>query len=192
MAMTLGRNEPYEDDDLPDLEQARQARNQQLSEYIVDNSVKQLTITDSDFIMMGQDDYEDEDETPFNNKSMFRNMEKPKVANVWVMTPNNANIQQVKYNFELRSKFPNGFECFQFLIDDIMDYYVVFFDADDSGAYNQSAKWVAGYCGVAPTGNFIIMRKKLIDDEEHIVEINITPKELKQKYWINKIHGIFN
>ena len=106
----------------------------------------------------------------------------PTVANVWVMKPNSPSIQQVKYDFELSSKFPNGFECRQFCITDIMDYYVVFFDADDSGAYNQSAKWIASHCGVAPTGNFVVMRKKWFGDEEHTVEMEITPKEFKQRY----------
>ena len=98
------------------------------------------------------------------------------------MTPNFPIIQQVKYNFELSTKFPKGFECFQFCINDIMDYYVVFFDADNSGAYNQSAKWIASHCGVEPTGNFIVMQKKWIDDMEHTVEMDITPKEFKQRY----------
>ena len=106
----------------------------------------------------------------------------PTVANVWVMKPNSPSIQQVKYDFELSSKFPNGFECRQFCITDIMDYYVVFFDADDSGDYNQSAKWIAPHCGVAPTGNFVVMRKKWFGDEEHTVEMEITPKEFKQRY----------
>ena len=106
----------------------------------------------------------------------------PTVANVWVMKPNYPSIQQVKYDFELSSKFPNGFECRQFCITDIMDYYVVFFDADDSGDYNQSAKWIASHCGVAPTGNFVVMRKKWFGDEEHTVEMEITPKEFKQRY----------
>ena len=106
----------------------------------------------------------------------------PTVANVWVMKPNSPSIQQVKYDFELSSKFPNGFECRQFCITDIMDYYVVFFDADDSGDYNQSAKWIASHCGVAPTGNFVVMRKKWFGDEEHTVEMEITPKEFKQRY----------
>lgn len=108
--------------------------------------------------------------------------EKPKVANIWVMKPNSPSIQQVKYDFKLSTKFPNGFECRQFCITDIMDYYVVFFDADDSGAYNQSAKWIASHCGVAPTGYFVVMRKKWIDGEEHTVEMDITPKEFKQRY----------
>jgi len=106
----------------------------------------------------------------------------PTVANVWVMKPNSPSIQQVKYDFELSSKFPNGFECRQFCIKDIMDYYVVFFDADNSGDYNPSAKWIAPHCGVAPTGNFVVMRKKWIGDEEHTVEMEITPKEFKQRY----------
>ena len=101
---------------------------------------------------------------------------------IWIMSPTNSNIQKVKYDFQLRSKFPRNFECRQFLINDIMDYYVVFFDADDGGQYNASAKWIAPYCGVAPTGNFIIMRKKWIDDEEFIVEMDISPAQFKKKY----------
>jgi hypothetical protein len=107
-------------------------------------------------------------------------------AKVWVMSPDKQVIQKVKYDFELRSKFPRGFECRQFCIDDIMDYYVVFFDAEEGGAYNASAKWIAPHCGVAPTGNFIIMRKKWIetedDCEEYTVEMDITPKEFKKQY----------
>lgn len=101
---------------------------------------------------------------------------------IWIMSPNDFKIQKTKYNFKLRSKFPNGFECKQFCINGIMDYYVVFFDADDSGAYNASAKWIAPYCGVAPTGNFIIMRKKWIGEEEVTVEIGISPAEFKKQY----------
>jgi len=108
------------------------------------------------------------------------------IANVWLMTPNSKNIQKVKYDFTLSSMFPNNFECRQFCINDIDDYYVVFFDAEDGGAFNSSAVWVASYCGVAPTGNFIIMRKKWFHTEddyaEYTVEMNITPKELKKIY----------
>ena len=107
---------------------------------------------------------------------------KHKESKVWLMTPDNKNVQSVKYNFKLASKFPNGFECRQFCIDDIMDYYVVFFDNDNSGAYNASAKWVAPSCEVSPTGNFIVMRKKWINGTEHTVEMDISPKDFKKKY----------
>jgi hypothetical protein len=63
-----------------------------------------------------------------------------------------------------------------------MDYYVVFFDANDGGKYNASAKWIAPHCQVASTGNFIIMRKKWFDGEEKTVEMEITPKEFRAKY----------
>lgn len=104
------------------------------------------------------------------------------IANIWLMTPDNKNIQQVKYDFKLGTKFPNNFECRQFLIDDIFDYYVVFFDAENGGAYNQSAKWIASSCDVLPTGNFVVMRKKWIDGKEHTIEMGISPKDFKQKY----------
>lgn len=105
------------------------------------------------------------------------------MANIWLITPDNDKIAQVKYDFKLSTKFRQGhFECRQFLIDDIMDYYVVFFDAENGGAYNASAKWIAPSCGVAPTGNFIVMRKKWINGEEHTVEMGISPKDFKKKY----------
>jgi hypothetical protein len=105
-----------------------------------------------------------------------------KMANIWLMSPDNKNIQVVKYDFKLGDKFPNLFECRQFWINDIMEYFVIFFDAEDGGAYNASAKWVAPYCGVAPTGNFIVMRKKWIGGEEHTINMDISPKDFKQKY----------
>jgi hypothetical protein len=117
----------------------------------------------------------------FDNKE-----EEIAIASVWLMSPDNKNIQQAKYDFSLYSKFRKGhFECRQFLIDDIMDYYVVFFDAEDGGVYNESAKWIAPSCGVLPTGNFIVMRKKWIDGKEHTVEMDISPKDFKNKY-LNK------
>jgi hypothetical protein len=103
-------------------------------------------------------------------------------AKVWLMTPNNDNIKSVPYNFNIRDYFPNGFECRMFLIDDIYDYYAVFFDANDGGRYNNAAKWIAPYCQVVPTGNFIVMRKKWFDEEEKTIEMEITPKEFKKKY----------
>lgn len=98
------------------------------------------------------------------------------------MTPEKNVIQQIKYDFKLIEYFPNGFECRQFCINGIMDYYVVFFDADDGGDYNKSAKWIAPFCDVAPTGNFIIMRKKWIGEEEHTIEMGITPRDFKRRY----------
>ena len=124
----------------------------------------------------------------FDNKEDSDDEEEEEVAiaSVWLMTPDNNNIQQAKYDFKLDTKFRKGrFECRQFLIDDIMDYYVVFFDADDGGAYNASAKWIASSCGIPPTGNFIVMRKKWIDGKEHTVEMDISPKDFKNKY-LNK------
>lgn len=103
---------------------------------------------------------------------------------IWIMSPTEFKIQKTKYDFQLRSKFPNGFECRQFYINDIMEYYVVFFDADNGGAYNKSAKWIAPYCEVAPTGNFIVMRKKWIEGEELTVDMDITPAEFKKQYLI--------
>jgi len=96
------------------------------------------------------------------------------------MTPNKKNIQKINYDFELRTKFPNGFECFQFLNPDIFDYYVVFFDAEEGGPWNNSASWIARYCNVNPTGNFIVMRKKWINQEEHTIDMDITPQELNK------------
>lgn len=106
--------------------------------------------------------------------------EKP--AKVWLMTPDNKNIQSVPYDFNIKKYFPNGLECRQYCINNIMDYYVVFFDANDGGKYNASAKWIAPHCQVASTGNFIIMRKKWFDEEEKTVEMEITPKEFRAKY----------
>jgi len=104
-------------------------------------------------------------------------------TNIWFMSPDNKNIRQIKYDFDIKTKFPCGLECHQFLNDDIFDYYVVFFDAEDRGRYNASAKWIAPSCGVFPTGNFIIMRKKWgDDDEEHTIEMDISPKDFKAKY----------
>lgn len=108
-------------------------------------------------------------------------------ATVWVMSPDKKVIQKRLYDFELRSKFPRGFECRQFCINDIMDYYVVFFDAEEGGDYNASAKWIASHCGVEPTGNFVILHKKWIqfsdgDCEEYTVDMDITPKEFKKQY----------
>jgi len=104
------------------------------------------------------------------------------MANIWLMTPEKNIIQQIKYDFKISTYFPNGFECRQFYVRGIMEYYVIFFDAEDGGFYNQSAKWVAPFCNVAPTGNFIIMRKKWIDGEEHTIEMEITPREFKRQY----------
>lgn len=126
-----------------------------------------------------QGEYDDEEEEEEKSDDVTTQQSK---VNVWLMTPANKNIQQVKYDFNLHSKFPNGLECSLFLINGYDDYYVVFYDRDDEGAYNQSAKWIAPNCEVAPTGNFIIMRKKWIDGDEHTVEMEITPKEFKQKY----------
>ena len=110
--------------------------------------------------------------------------EPTEIANVWLMTPNSKNIQKVKYDFDLSSMFPNGYECLPYFINDITDYYIVFFDKEDGGAFNSSAVWVAPYCQVAPTGNFIIMRKKWFGTEddyaEYTVEMNITPKGFKK------------
>ena len=98
------------------------------------------------------------------------------------MSPENKNIRQIKYDFDIMTKFPNGFECHQFCNPDTSDYYVVFFDNEDGGRYNTSAKWIAPTCGVEPTGNFIIMHKKWINREEHTVEMDISPKDFKAKY----------
>jgi len=108
------------------------------------------------------------------------------MANIWLMTPEKNIIQQVVYDFKLNTKFPNNFEVKVFPIDGYKDYYCAFFDADDSGVFNQSAKWIAPSCEVAPTGNFIIMRKKWIDGEEQTVKMEITPKEFKQRYLMSK------
>jgi hypothetical protein len=115
-----------------------------------------------------------------NSLEEAKKEEKP--AKVWLMTPDNKNIQSVPYDFNIKKYFPNGFECRQYCINNIMDYYVVFFDANDGGKYNASAKWIAPHCQVASTGNFIIMRKKWFDEEEKTVEMEITPKEFRAKY----------
>lgn len=114
---------------------------------------------------------------------MNTNTTEKQMAKIWLMTPENKNIQLVKYDFELKTKFPNGFECSQFLINDIMEYFVVFFDKEDGGDYNYSAKWISPYCEVYPSGNFVVMRKKWIDGEEHTIDMDISPKEFKKKYF---------
>jgi hypothetical protein len=100
------------------------------------------------------------------------------------MSSNNPAIQVIKYDFDLRKYFPNGFECRTYLIDDIWEYFVVFFDAENGGLYNKSAKWIAPSCGVVPTGNFIMMRKKWDreNEEENTIEMGISPKDFKEKY----------
>ena len=108
------------------------------------------------------------------------------IANVWLMSPDNINIKKniksVPYDFNLTSYFPNNFEVCVFPVDGYKDYYGVFFDAEDGRCYNTSAKWIAPHCQVEPTGHFIIMRKKWIDDDEETFEMEITPKEFKAKY----------
>jgi len=110
-----------------------------------------------------------------------------RTTDIWYMSPKKPNIRQVKYKFKLKEKFPRGFEATQFPItEDNMEYYVVYFDADPCGVPNPSAEWIAGACGVGATGNFIVMRKKWVSGAEHLVDMGITPKEFKKKYFGGK------
>jgi len=105
------------------------------------------------------------------------------MAKIWVMTPNKLKIQEVIYDFKLNDRyFPNQHECKMYLINDINEYFAIFFDAQDGGEYNTSSRWIASYCGVQPTGNFVIMRKKWINKEEHTIDMDITVKSFKEQY----------
>lgn len=123
---------------------------------------------------------------PKKLKYKFKNKRKAiaTMAKVWLMSPNNTNIQVVHYDFNINKYFPNNFECKQFCINDIWEYYVVFFDAEDGGAFNAAAKWIASGCDVSPTGNFIVMRKKWNKEkeEEETLDMNISPKDFKVKF----------
>ena len=103
------------------------------------------------------------------------------------MSPKKPNIRLVPYRFNLRKRFPNGYEVATFPITDERDYYAVFYDAEEGGMPNPSANWIAPYLGVAPTGNFIVMRKKWIDGEEEAFDMDITPKQFKKWFLQRKI-----
>jgi len=146
--------------------------------------LENTAIADAEIKNIWEENHDDEEA---HDTGFFVLEKEEKPAKVWLMTPDNKNIQSVPYDsvpydFNIKKYFPNGFECRQYCINNIMDYYVVFFDANDGGKYNASAKWIAPHCQVASTGNFIIMRKKWFDEEEKTVEMEITPKEFRAKY----------
>jgi hypothetical protein len=72
--------------------------------------------------------------------------------------------------------FPNNFEVKQWYVKegDIMEYFVVFFDAEEGGLYNEMAVQIAKACGVAPTGNFVVMRKKWFGEEERTIDMGVS------------------
>lgn len=72
--------------------------------------------------------------------------------------------------------FPNNFEVKQWYLkeDDIMEYFVVFFDAEEGGLYNEMAFQIAKACGVSATGNFVVMRKKWFGEEERTIDMGVS------------------
>ena len=106
------------------------------------------------------------------------------MSKIWLMTPDNNKIQVIKYDFNIRKYFPNNYECKMIPINDIFEYYVIFFDAEDGGYFNNTAKWIAPHCGVVPTGNFIIVHKKwdMEEEKELTVDMDISVKDFKKKY----------
>jgi hypothetical protein len=76
----------------------------------------------------------------------------------------------------LKKWFPRGFEVKQWYLkeDDIMEYFVVFFDAEEGGLCNEMAYQIAKACGVASTGNFVVMRKKWVGEEERTVDMGVS------------------
>ena len=116
-------------------------------------------------------------------------------ARIWLMLPNENSIYQVQYPVlgddreNLKRVFPNNFKSFRVLNTDDKDYYTVFYDAEEGGAFNKSAKWIAKFVPVAPTGNFVIMHRQLrcknttnetdLDFDEYTVGMKGTVKEFK-------------
>lgn len=105
---------------------------------------------------------------------------------VWVFKPNDRNVcfecgypefKEVR-NRLMKEWFPNGFECFQKYVKegDIMEYFVIFFDAEEGGARNNCVE-LAKICGVPPTGNFVVMRKKWVDGEEKTIDMGFLPRD---------------
>lgn len=76
----------------------------------------------------------------------------------------------------LKKYFPRGFETYQIFMDDSqLEYICIFFDADNRGMYNSSyaADIIASTIGISPTGNMLILRKKWINKEECLVDMDM-------------------
>lgn len=75
--------------------------------------------------------------------------------------------------------FPRGFEVKQWYLKegDIMEYFVVFFDAEEGGRENEMAYNIACACRVASTGNFVVMRKKWFGEEERTIDMGVSVLE---------------
>ena len=76
----------------------------------------------------------------------------------------------------LKKNFPRGFETYQIFIDDSqLEYISIFFDADNKGKPSCSweAKLIAAAIGISPTGNMLIVRKKWINKEECLVNMDM-------------------
>ena len=62
-----------------------------------------------------------------------------------------------------------------FITKDQMEYYIIFYDAEEGGAFNKTAKWLAKQIPVQPTGNFIILRIKYTEeDKEQVMDMDMT------------------
>ena len=106
-----------------------------------------------------------------------------KPANVWVMRPGCDNIKVTPYDFKLNALFSKGFEYWMVYINGDKDYLVLFFDAENGSPYNKSAKWIAKLRNdLLPTGNFVLMRKKWIEQKEHTIEIEMSVKEVQSRF----------
>jgi hypothetical protein len=67
------------------------------------------------------------------------------MSKIWLMTPDKNKIQVIKYDFNIRKYFPNGLECKMIPINDIFEYYVIFFDAEDMGdSQGEATTWCLG------------------------------------------------
>ena len=103
---------------------------------------------------------------------------------VWLIKPSicSKGYGEVSYpeygeirNALIKHWFPKGCECFQkYIVEgDIMEYFAIFFDAEEGGLGNKDARRFAKICGVSPTGNFVIMRKKWVDGEEVTINMGV-------------------
>lgn len=104
---------------------------------------------------------------------------------VWVMTPDVPVIVTRKYNFDPLEYFPEGgFETYiWFLNEEQTDYFVALFDADEDGNFCDSAWWLNQYIPglfVAPSGSFILMRKRHDENcEPQTVPMGVTVEEAR-------------
>ena len=118
-----------------------------------------------------------------NNNKLSTTMSINNTPDVWIMKPNHNSIMKQKYHPRLvKDVLPDGFECRCWGINDIWDYIAVFYEREECGEYNKSAKWIAKQVPVPPTGSFVIMRKNwdFINKEEMTVDIGMTVQELNQ------------